>query len=342
MNGNRRITIKDIADAAGVSTALVSFVMNDKCKRYRVSDEMARKIKTVAAELNYQPNQTARSLRNGRTRTIGVIVSDISNKFFADIARCIEDKAYESNYTVIFGSSDENARKLENLLNVLINKGVDGLVIVPCEDSESIIAQVVARRIPVVLLDRSIGNLSTDRVVLDNRKAMALAVEQLFQHGYRRIGMFSYDMNLSNIREREQGYLEMMQLHGLDENARIRRIRYNEIQTDIEKEIGDILQQDRNTDAIVFATNSLTVAGLKVLNRYAVRIPEDIAVVGFDESEAFELYYTSVTYVRQPIGMFGFRALELLIRQIEGNEPFQVEQIILEPELVVGESSLKR
>lgn len=341
MKSNRRVTIKDIADAAGVSTALVSFVMNDKCKRYRVSEKMCRKIKAVAAELNYQPNQAARSLRNGRTRTIGVIVSDISNKFFADIARCIEDKAYEYNYTVIFGSSDENALKLENLVNVLMNKGVDGLVIVPCEDSQEIIGRVVDKRIPVVLLDRYIGKPATDRVVLDNRKAMSLAVEQLLQQGYRRIGMVSYDMNLSNILEREQGYLETMQRHNCADHVCIHRVRYKDIQVDIEKEIGVILHEAETTEALVFATNSLTVAALKSLNRYAVRIPEDMAVVGFDESEAFELFYTSVTYVRQPIMQFGIGVLELLIRQIEEKNVVRMENLVLEPELVLGTSSVK-
>lgn len=126
-----RVTIKDIASEAGVSTTLVSFVMNNKVngqKTYRVNEETAQRILDIAARLNYQPNNAARTLRNGKTNTIGVIVSDISNKFFADIARCIEDCAYKNKYTVLFGSTDENPKKLENLIAVARNKGIDGLI----------------------------------------------------------------------------------------------------------------------------------------------------------------------------------------------------------------------
>ena len=124
----RRVTIKDIAAEAGVSIALVSFVMNNKANgrdTYRVNKNTAQRILDVARRLDYQPNNAARTLRCGRTNTIGVIVSDISNKFFADIARCIEDRAYKYNYTVLFGSTDENAGKLHNLVEVFLNKGID-------------------------------------------------------------------------------------------------------------------------------------------------------------------------------------------------------------------------
>ena len=120
----RRVTIKDIATEAGVSIALVSFVMSnqDGKETYRVNKETAKRILEVAERLNYQPNNAARALRSGKTRAIGVIVSDISNKFFADIARCIEDKAFKYKYTVLFGSTDESAKKLENLIAVFLIK----------------------------------------------------------------------------------------------------------------------------------------------------------------------------------------------------------------------------
>ena len=124
----KRVTIKDIATEAGVSIALVSFVMNNKSdgkETYRVNKETAQRILEVAQKLNYQPNNAARTLRSGKTNTIGVIVSDISNKFFADIARCIENHAYKHKYTVLFGSTDENPQKLENLVEVFRNKGID-------------------------------------------------------------------------------------------------------------------------------------------------------------------------------------------------------------------------
>ena len=138
----KRTTIRDIAEAAGVSISLVSFVMNNKGKRYRISDEMTKRIREMADKLDYQPNNAARSLRSGRSLTIGVVVSDISNSFFAEICRKIEDDASRFNYTVIFGSSDENADKFRNVVEVLLGKGVDGLILVPCEGSEAYIEEI--------------------------------------------------------------------------------------------------------------------------------------------------------------------------------------------------------
>lgn len=134
----KRVTIKDVAREAGVSIALVSFVMNRNNRRadgkeaYRVSEETVARILEIAARLDYHPNSAASSLRSGKTRTIGVVVSDIANRFFSDIVRYIENVAYESGYTVLFASTDEKADKLERMVSVLTNKGVDGLIIASC------------------------------------------------------------------------------------------------------------------------------------------------------------------------------------------------------------------
>src|SRR5690606_11324084 len=132
----KRVSIKNIAEAAGVSTALVSYVLNNKEKEARVGKEIAIKIREIAKELGYQPNQRAKSLKSGLSYIIGLIVADISNPYFANIARTVEDEAKKNNYTVIFGSSDENAEKSRDLIDVLINRQVDGFIIAPTDDFE--------------------------------------------------------------------------------------------------------------------------------------------------------------------------------------------------------------
>ena len=335
----RRVTIKDIAEAVGVSTSLVSFVMNNKGKRYRVSEEMTRRIQEAARELNYQPNSAARSLRSGRSRTIGVIVSDISNPFFADIARRIEDNAYKYNYTVIFGSSDEDASKLDNLIDVMINKGVDGLVIVPCDGSEQAIRKIVTAGVPLVLLDRTIPDLEVSSVVLNNKKATLLATDSLIVRGYRRIEMISYLMSLSNIADREFGYQVGMKVHGMGDYAHIHRVRFKDIPGQMTKVLSEGLA--RGVEAFIFVTNTLAVEGLKALNRLKVLVPKDVAVVGFDDSEAFELYYTTLTHIRQPIEQFGHEAVELIVKAINQKDQSQCTTIVLNPELVEGASSVR-
>ena len=164
----KRVSLKDIAKRVGVSTALVSYVMNGKGKGNRVSDELAKKIKQVAEELNYQPNEIARSLRNGSTKTIGLIVADIANPFFGQLARYIENEAIKFGYTVIIGSSDEEVEKSELLINTFINRQVDGFIIAPAEGTVEQINTILKKNIPLILLDRYFPEIDTNYVILNN------------------------------------------------------------------------------------------------------------------------------------------------------------------------------
>ncbi len=331
----KRVTIKDIATEAGVSIALVSFVMNNKAngkETYRVNKETAQRILEVARNLNYQPNNAARALRSGKTRTIGVIVSDISNKFFADIARCIENHAYTYNYTVLFGSTDENPQKLENLVEVFRNKGIDGLVVVPCEGADGIIRDIARQNIPFVLLDREVPNLEANSVVLNNCHAGYETTEVLIRRGFTRIEMISYSMRLSNICEREEGYRRSMKANGMGGKAVIHHLRHDKL-----AKIEDIVREarQRRVEAFLFATNTLAGQGLNAIFRNGWRVPQDFAIACFDTNEAFDIYKTTIACVRQPIEQFGIKALDLLIKSIEqGDKPGSYTRILLTPEIV--------
>lgn len=334
---SRKTTIKDIATEAGVSVSLVSFVMNNRAKAdgsgrlYRVSEETSQKIMEVARKLDYQPNNAARSLRSGRTNTIGVIVSDISNKFFADIGRYIEDAAYKLNYTVFFGSSDENPDKMENIVGGLISRGVDGMIVVPCEKSKGSIAKIVEAGIPLVLIDRDMEGVDANRVLLNNRKAEYMAAESLIRRGCRRIEMISYAMRLSNIRDREAGYKAAMADNGLGEYVNIHNIRFKNIPGQMAKVFDDILA--RGVEGVVFATNTLTVEGIKRLRMSAPEALDRIRIVAFDESDAFDLSDYKVSYVKQPIELFGTESVRILLDCIaNGNQ--QSVSTTLNPQFV--------
>ncbi len=334
----RKVTIRDIANEAGVSIALVSFVMNNKAdgkEGYRVNKETAQRILEVANKLNYRPNNAARSLRSGRSRTIGVILSDISNKFFADIARCIEDCAYNYKYTVLFGSTDENPQKLRNLIEVFTDKGVDGLIIVPCEGAAEMIRSVVQQQqIPVVLLDREVPDVEVSSVVLNNRRAASSLTRELLDRGYRRIEMISYSMELSNIQEREAGYLAAMTEAGLEESAVIHHLRHDRM-----NRIGEAVREarERGVEAFLFATNSLAMSGLTAISRNGWRVPQDLAIACFDTDQMFDIYDTTTACVQQPIERFGSEALELLIKRIEAKDVQSCTRVVLQPEIVADE-----
>ena len=233
---------------------------------------------------------------------------------------------------MLFGSTDENPQKLENLVEVFRNKGIDGLIVVPCEGADEIIRDIARQNIPLVLLDREVPDLEVSSVVLNNRRAGHETTEALIRRGFTRIEMISYSMGLSNIREREEGYRRCMQAHEMGENAVIHHLRHDKF-AKIEEIIREARQ--RRVEAFLFATNTLAGQGLSAIFRNGWRVPQDFAIACFDTNEAFDIYKTAIAYVRQPIERFGTEALDLLIKSIEQRDkPGSCTRIVLTPEIV--------
>ena len=339
---HNKVTIKDIAKCLGVSTTLVSFALSESPKKHRVSDEMIARIRKTAKEMDYLPNNAARSLRSGRSNTIGVILSDISNRFFADIARCIEDKASQNGYTVLFGSTDEKPEKLASLVKVFVNKGVDGLIIVPCEGAEKPVADLVESGFPVVLIDRTFDNIDVSSVTLNNVKATSIAVNELVRQGYKKISYVSYITGLTNILDREMGYRKAMHVAGLESKVNVNKIDYSHVETEISSLIPRLVKD--GSEALIFSTNRIAIEALIALRKNGYEVPEDVAFIGFDGSEtfAFNLYQKGVSYIKQPIEQFGYEAFDLLISSISKKDEVKVVNIELNPELVVKESSVRK
>ncbi|RZM15539.1 MAG: LacI family transcriptional regulator, partial [Pedobacter sp.] len=263
-----KVSIKDIAQKAGVSTALVSYVLNGKEKESRVGQEIALKIKQIALELNYQPSHLAKSLRSGKTHTIGLIIADISNPFFANIARVVEDEAKRNGYTVIIGSSDENADKSQDLLDVLINRQVDGFIIVSAENSDQQIHFLKDKHIPFVLLDRYFPEIATDFVSTDHYQASYDAGTHLVRNQYKHIGMIAYDSQLFHMKERIRGYQDALRDNNvISHKSWLKEVRINNIDSGVKLALDDMLSSGQPIDALLFATYSLAVSGLKYINQ---------------------------------------------------------------------------
>lgn len=331
-----QVTIKDIAREAGVSTTLVSFVMSNATageSLYRVSSETSKRVLEVAQRLRYKPNSSARALRSGKTSTIGVVLSDISNPFFAEIARYIEDQAYKYNYNVIFASTDENPDKFRRVTEVLLNKGVDGLILVPCGGTENTIRELVSNGVNAVLLDRTVSGLEVSSVVLDNREAARVITEKLISRGARRIDMVSYSMHISNARDREQGYMDAMTSAGLAGYTHIERVAHNNYGT-----ISDYVREakKRGVDAFMIATNTLSLQVISEIYRNNYRIPEDFKIACFDRNPLYDIYGSGIVYVRQPVDVFASKAMELVMSHISSGpgKKHQVEHLVLLPEVI--------
>lgn len=339
---DKRISMKDIAQKAGVSTALVSYVLSGKEKEGRVGKEMANKIRHIAKALHYQPNHSAKSLRSGKTDTIGLIIADISNPFFADIARIVEDEAKHHGYTVIIGSSDENPDKSWDLLHVLINRQVDGFIIVSSEKSENQVHLLKERNIPFVLLDRHFADIQTDFVIINNFKASYDAGLHLVQNGYRNIGMIAYKSQLFHMKERIRGYLYALKESGLDfQKDWLKEVRFTHIEKEVRISIRKMLASEHPVDAIIFATYGLAINGLRIINELRLNVPKDLGIVSFGQAEGFDLYYCPITYLRQPIEDLGKAAVELLVKKLKNSEQ-GMQQILMEAKLITRDSSRTR
>jgi len=342
MGRKKNVSLKDIAAKAGVSTALVSYVLNGKIRESRVGKETAERILKVAEALNYQPNLIAKSLRSGKSYTIGLVIADIANPFFASIARIVDDVARQYNYTVIIGSCDENAEKSANVLRVMINRKVDGFIIVSSEGSEEQLRYLQQEHIPFVLLDRHFPQIKTDFVATDNHKAAYDAATHLLQGGYTRVGMMAYDTELYHMQERIRGYQDGLREHGIKpQKTWLRKINQFNVSDEIKAALDEMLQAKNPIDAMIFSTNDLAVNSIKYLNQLGLKIPHVFAAVSFGQAEWFDLYQCPISYVRQSVDLLATKAVEILMNKFEDSSaPF--EQVLIDATLVTRESSLAK
>ncbi|MCM4167482.1 HTH-type transcriptional repressor CytR [Arenibacter antarcticus] len=327
-----KTSLKDIAKVVGVSIPLVSYVLSNKGKENRVSEKTAKKIRQVAKELNYHPNWNARSLKTNKTRSIGVIVADISNPFFSHLARTIEDEAFSQDYTVIFGSSDEKVEKFNKVLDFLKMRQVDGFIIAAPEGSKDIIAELTNADTPFVLIDRFFNDLNTNFVTVDNFKASMQATNYLLEKGNKKIGAILYESSLHHYQERHLGYLEALKQAGLPVNSEfIKKIDNRSLKKEMKRVVQELVQ-DAGVDAIYFHTNTLAEEGLTQMLDLDRKILKRINVVVFDQNSSYRFLEDPIPYLHQPIKKIGQKALRILIGQIE--DPSQaIQQISFETRL---------
>lgn len=334
----KKVSLKDIARIVGVSPALVSMVLNGKAEQYRIGEEVARRVVETAKEMHYVPNQAAKNLRSGKTQLVGLIVTDISNPFYSAIARIVEDRAGELNYTVLISSTDENLANTERLVDVLVNKGVEGLILVPCDGSMKLVQRLYDSHFPTVLLDRYFPDIDLSSSCLDNYKASELATEHLLGQGYKNIALIAYNTEMHHILDRISGYEDTMKNMGLDSFMRVRKVNILDPKPEIKEALYELIHKE-HVEAIIFLTNMLATNGLYCLNEMNVKIPKDVAIVGFNGNDAFNLFYSPVTYVKQPIEQIAKESIDILIKRIKKSN--YKSKVFLEPELVIQQSSVR-
>ncbi len=338
----KKISLKDIARMAGVSTSTVSFVLNGKAVQMRISKPIADKVNEIARKAGYQPNQVAVSLRTGQSKIIGLLVEDISNHFFAALARFIEDEANEYGYKVVFCSTENDSQKARALLNMMTYQQVDGFIITPTDKINKDIQQLMRYRKPFVLMDRFFPDIETPYVMVDSFAGVEKGMKHLISKGHKRIGFVTVRFNMIQMQLREQGYIETLKREqGSLKNECILKLDLdcNHTREESVKKVMKFIR-GASLDAVFFATNYLGIIGLESIQRMGLQIPSDIAVVCFDDNDSFRLHTPPITVIRQPVEKIAKSAVVILMDQLEAKkkkeEPVQVK---IEPELVLRKST---
>lgn len=335
----KRVSLKDIAKELGVSTATVSLVLNGKNEKGRVSKKMSQKILDKAAELNYVPNTLAKGLKMGKSRTIGLIVADVSNLFFGTLALHIQVFAEQKGYSVIIGNTNEQLKAMENAINSLYGRQVEGLIITPTEKSQHLLIKLINNKIPFVLVDRSFPELAVNSVLINNYEISYQSTEQLIQKGCKRIGLVTYKQDHYHINERRRGYEDALKQAGIYDPDIMEKVRYDFLENDTRKAIGNLISQKEKIDGVFFTTNSISINGVKGLIKNHINIQEDIQIMCFDENDAFYILPYSVPFIKQPIKEMAKNAVELLIDQLEMKSE-GTKQVVVNAELVLSRNSI--
>lgn len=328
----KKILISDIAKDLGVSVTTVSFILNGKAKEKRISDGLTKRVLEHVQKVGYKPNELAKSLRTGKTKIIGLVIEDISNPFFANIARLIEAKAYSRGYRIIYCSTGNQPEKAIELIQLFRDRHVDGYIITPSEGVRDTIASLLNSQLPVVLFDRYIPGLDTSHVITDNVRGAYDATAHLAQQGHRRIAMVTLYSSQTQMRDRMDGYMRAIDTYKLQPYVKKVNLSDNE-QTTIED--FHTFLEDQRPDAVFFATNYLAIAGLKALKQYRLPFP---AVVSYDDHTLFKLFTPTITAVSQPIEAIAGELINILLNQLDGKEKGP-KQVVLPSELIVRESS---
>ena len=328
-------TIQEVAEKAGVSSTTVSHVLNNT---RLVSPETRARVEAAMDELGYHPNALARSLRRGQTHTLGLILPDSANPFFAEIGRAVEDAAFEFGYSVILCNTEGDLDKEQLYMDVLSKKQVDGIIFVAAGDRTDSLRGLLRRKMPVVVVDRDLTGVEVDAVLGDNLQGGYLATQHLIDLGHRRIACISGPSNVTPSAERVIGYRNAILGTGLmvDEDLIVRG--------DFHAESGHsaahhLLDRSSAPTALFVCNDMMAMGALRAAAEMGKRVPDTLAVVGFDDIDLASYTSPRLTTVAQPKVEMGRRAVQLLVERLADKALAPRKEILL-PQLIVRDSSL--
>ena len=326
----RKATLVDVAHAAGVGPMTVSRTING---HPYVSPATAKRVRAAIRKLGYRPNQAARMLTGQLSKSIGLIVPDVSDPFFSVISQAVQLAAREAGYTVWLAVSDNDPATEEAEIEQMTHHPVDGILLAPVNSRSKHLKTAATGTIPIVTVDRPIEIASTDSVEVENRAGACLALEHLQGHGYKRIACVATDFHLRSIKLRVAAYEEYLQRAKMP----VQKLVVQD-EAGVLPALKTLFQSRRRPDAL-FATNNIcTITVIQALQTLGIRIGRDVALVGFDDVGFYTLLRPAITTISQPVFDLGRAATRLLFDRIRGQGPAAGVRMTLPATLVVRES----
>lgn len=325
------VTIHDVAQRAGVSPVTVSRVINGVAN---VNPETRARVEKAIRELGYLPNRAARSLRVRQTHTLALLVPDITNAFWTTVARGVEDAAQTRGYSVLLCNTDENPQKQSSYLEAVLQQRVDGVILAPCETDPSRLAALQIHQTPAVLIDRRVTHWEGDWVISDSLGGARALVDHLIRLGRRSIAMVTGPRGASTAEDRVAGYRLALLSAGLAFDPRL--VRYGEFRAPSGREqTHRMLDEGLRPDAILAANNVLAMGVLEALNERGLHVPQEVALVCFDDLPDLAQFFPFLTVAAQPAYDMGLNAAQLLLSRIDAAGPLQPRQVVLPVRLVL-------
>lgn len=331
---NTNVTIKDVARTAGVSIATVSRILNGSAG---VSEELAARVNAAVDMLEYRPNAVARALKERKSRSIGLVIPDIENPFFPSLVRGAEDAARQQGYAVILCNTDGNAVEEDRYIQFLFSKQVDGILFIGGIESQGNLEMLADLPVPVVTLDRRAATGKLSAVVYDNYQGAILAVEHLIKTGRKKIAFISGPLKSSSSIDRRRGFTDTLAKFSLPVNEKLTFVGNYSFDSGYQA-AKELIEKKESFDAIFAANDMMAIGAIEALLEASIRVPEDVAIVGFDDIRLAFWHKPSLTTVRQPAYEMGQAAVAMLIKQMSSISAEVLEHKFL-PELIVRKST---
>jgi LacI family transcriptional regulator len=335
------ITIKDIAKELGLSTSTVSRALRDS---HEISHDTKKMVMEYAEKINFKPNRIAQSLKDHKSMSIGVIVTEISNSFFSQVINGVESIAHKNGYTVIIAQSMESAERELLSLQHLTSSSIDGLIISVSTESENFhyLNDLHEKGMHIVFVDRAIDHIETHKVIVDNFKGAYKATKHLIDQGKKNIAILSNNVGLSISRDRMAGYVEALKDHNLPVKENM--IKYCNLggmkYAEVEDAMKELMKKRNKPDAIFAGSDKLTIGCLKYLKEREIKVPDNVAVIGFSNTDLTDLIDPPLSVIRQPAFEMGEASTELLLSLIKSKKPVtKFETRIHSTELFVKKST---